>query len=65
MARGLVINHRLRTQGRQAALYADELGDATGEMLRIVARSWRDAGRADRAEALEAIADEHARRGTP
>jgi hypothetical protein len=61
----LVINHRLRTQELQAALYADELWDTTGDILRIVTRSWRDPGRADRAEALEAIADQHARRATP
>ncbi len=65
MARGLVVDHRLRTQERQAAFYADEHWDATGDMLRIVARAWRDAGRADRAQALEAIADEHATGARP
>jgi hypothetical protein len=65
MARGWLSTIACALRNGRRRCYADELWDATGEVLRIVARSWRDAGRADRAEALEAIADEHARRGTP
>ena len=59
-----LIEPRALALDRMAAFYADERFDPTGDLLRQSARQWRSAGRDDRADFLEGLADELAGRST-